>query len=296
MVSDELDYNLLSSYLNSKGALVKATRLRGGITFDVSMLEINDGKRENEKLILRKSTGIDNAKYSKKLQKEYKLLQLLERVNIPAPIPLFFSKEKEIHTHPFIVLKYIDGETQFELQNVTDYIKKYTTNLLNIHNINIKENDSSFLPDQNAVLSNIINEIHNDQIKDQVFNPLKTESYKNKPVLVHGDYWPGNILWYKNEIVATIDWEDAFIGDPLLDVANSRLELLWAFDSSAMNEFTTIYKQKQQQLDFSDLWLWDLFVSRRNSLSLDKWPIDDLKKDKMKKILLWFENQALKQI
>jgi aminoglycoside phosphotransferase (APT) family kinase protein len=38
-----------------------------------------------------------------------------------------------------------------------------------------------------------------------------------------------------------IDWEDAAIGCPLADLANARLELLWAAGGEAMEEFTRRY-------------------------------------------------------
>ncbi len=34
------------------------------------------------------------------------------------------------------------------------------------------------------------------------------------------------MLWKDGQLVAVIDWEDAPLGDPLADVANSRLESL----------------------------------------------------------------------
>ena len=61
-------------------------------------------------------------------------------------------------------------------------------------------------------------------------------------MLLHGDFWPGNILWRYGQLVAVIDWEDAALGDPLADVANSRLEILWAFGIDAMQSFTHYYQ------------------------------------------------------
>jgi aminoglycoside phosphotransferase (APT) family kinase protein len=39
------------------------------------------------------------------------------------------------------------------------------------------------------------------------------------PVLVHGDYHYGNLLFRDGEVVAVLDWEIASLGEPLLDVA-----------------------------------------------------------------------------
>ncbi len=59
-----------------------------------------------------------------------------------------------------------------------------------------------------------------------------------------------------------IDGEDAAIGDPLADVANSRLEILWALGRDAMERFTQHY-QSLAPLDITDLPLWDLCAALR---------------------------------
>src|SRR5690606_20855011 len=60
--------------------------------------------------------------------------------------------------------------------------------------------------------------------------------------LLHGDYWPGNVLWRAGRLAAVIDWEDAALGDPLADLAISRLDLLWIFGPEAMRAFTDRYR------------------------------------------------------
>ncbi len=39
------------------------------------------------------------------------------------------------------------------------------------------------------------------------------------PVLVHGDYRLGNLIWAGDQVVAVLDWEDARPGDPHYDLA-----------------------------------------------------------------------------
>jgi len=80
--------------------------------------------------------------------------------------------------------------------------------------------------------------------------------------LLHGDFWPGNILWEGGKLIAPIDWEDAATGDPLHDVAVSRQELAFAFDLAAAEAFTEAYTAITD-LDWTDLPLWDLRASLR---------------------------------
>jgi len=67
---------------------------------------------------------------------------------------------------------------------------------------------------------------------------------QNAPALLHGDYWPGNILWQAGRLAAVIDWEDAELGDPLADLAISRLIFYGFYGREAMQAFTRQYLAK----------------------------------------------------
>jgi aminoglycoside phosphotransferase (APT) family kinase protein len=88
--------------------------------------------------------------------------------------------------------------------------------------------------------------------------------------LLHGDYWPGNLLWRDGLLVAVLDWEDAAIGDPLSDLACARAELACAADEAITQSFTTAYLQ-QTGIDASRLPVWDLYVSTASLMSMDQW-------------------------
>jgi Phosphotransferase enzyme family len=43
--------------------------------------------------------------------------------------------------------------------------------------------------------------------------------------LVHGDVWPGNLLWAGDEVAALIDWKTAGVGAPGVDVSELRKQV-----------------------------------------------------------------------
>ena len=53
---------------------------------------------------------------------------------------------------------------------------------------------------------------------------------------MHGDYWPGNILWKQKKITGIVDWEYAAIGDPFSDLAVTSLELRYEYGVKGMEE------------------------------------------------------------
>jgi aminoglycoside phosphotransferase (APT) family kinase protein len=94
----------------------------------------------------------------------------------------------------------------------------------------------------------------------------------NRPVILHGDYWPGNVLWRDGELVGVVDWEDALFGDPLADLGITRLEIGWSAGFAAMELFTRQYRALRPALDVTALPLWDLRAALRASdFRMDTW-------------------------
>src|SRR5262249_22308149 len=120
----------------------------------------------------------------------------------------------------------------------------------------------------------------------------------NKPVLLHGDFWPGNILWQNGRLAAVIDWEDAEFGDPLSDIAISRFDILFILGLEAMISFTDHYKSLTI-IDFTNLAHWDLFAALRAAPNLGEWSAGfsefgrgDITEQTTRERHQWFTNQA----
>jgi aminoglycoside phosphotransferase (APT) family kinase protein len=71
-------------------------------------------------------------------------------------------------------------------------------------------------------------------------------------------------------LVAVLDWEEPARGDPLADVALTRLDLLWAFGDEAAEAFTEHYRALTD-IDWTDLGRWELCVALRPLGQLERW-------------------------
>jgi aminoglycoside phosphotransferase (APT) family kinase protein len=52
-------------------------------------------------------------------------------------------------------------------------------------------------------------------------------------VFVHGDVWPGNLLWAGDEVDALVDWKTAGVGAPGVDVSELRKQVAIIFGPEA---------------------------------------------------------------
>src|SRR5690606_11430725 len=82
------------------------------------------------------------------------------------------------------------------------------------------------------------------------------------PVLVHLDYWVGNLLWKGDEVAAVLDWEEASCGDPGIDVAYARLELCLLGVPEAADTFLATYEAEAGR-QVHHLGLWELAAAAR---------------------------------
>lgn len=91
-------------------------------------------------------------------------------------------------------------------------------------------------------------------------------------VLLHGDYWPGNVLFFRGHLRSVLDWDQALLGNPLYDVGYCRLDLTLVFGRPAAEHFTQDYATStQQHLPASQMAPWDLLAASRALPDASPW-------------------------
>jgi aminoglycoside phosphotransferase (APT) family kinase protein len=228
------------------GALLRSWPLKGGISARMTGLEIGTPGGEIAKWVLRQHGDLTRGLNPRIAADEFRLLQILQHADIPVPAPRHLEPGAIFGT-PCIVLDHIEGESGPGATDRGTYLGQLATCLARIHTIGASD-ALAFLPRR--------------QLDAGV--QTKPPAPANRPVLLHGDFWPGNVLSRDGGLVAVIDWEDAAIGDPLADLATTRLELLWTFDREASERFTELYLA-MTTVDAANLAHWDL----RNALLVD---------------------------
>jgi aminoglycoside phosphotransferase (APT) family kinase protein len=288
--------------IEPQSRLLRAWELKGGVSARVTALEIERANGHMRKMIVRQHGEVDWKRNPHIAADEFRLLQLLCSAGLAAPEPYYLDQSGEIFSTPYVVVAYIEGETEISPADLPDFIFQFATHLSRIHGVDGSKLDVSFLPlivqryaeKLRARPANVDETPDERQMRDalEAVWPLPQH---NTPVLLHGDFWPGNILWKNRQLVGIIDWEDAALGDPLADVANSRLEILWAFGIDAMQSFTQQY-QAMTAIDFTNLPYWDLCVALRRASQFAEWATDDAAEKTMRERHTCFIAQAFAKL
>ncbi len=282
--------------------LLRTWILPGGVSAQVTALELRQPDGRTHRLVVRQHGAADLQHNPQIAAAEFRLLQLLQTAGVPAPRPYYLDQSGALFPTPYIVLEYIEGAPEFAPADLADYLRQFAAQLARIHALDGAHPDLSFLPRQAQLTSEHLRArpTHADEAFGvaglrETLAAVWPLPHRNGAALLHGDFWPGNLLWQEGRLVAVLDWEDAQVGDPLADVANSRLEILWAFGSAAMQQFTRQY-QALTALDFTHLPYWDLWAALRPAAKLGEWGLDARTEQTMRESLRAFIAQAFARL
>ena len=252
--------------------------LEGGVSSEVFLITV-ESKKGEEKIVLRTEGGppAENS-----IKTEYLLLEKLHQTKVPCAKPIHLDNSKEILDKDFMLMTYLEGTIEIPKIKNFGFLNKMVGILKNIHNVDTKILPT--LPCRFDPTYDLFEFLPNARINKELKAILKgyDTSYSGKPVLLHGDFWPGNILWTKDEISGVLDWEYAAIGDPVSDLAVASLELKYDYGKRGVDRFLDLYS-KNFSIDQSRFSLWLIYVSASTLFFIDEWNLEKARKNLMKR-------------
>ena len=247
-------------------------RLEGGSSADVWQVELITAQTARW-VVIRTHRGNSIKQHDAAIAtKEFRLLRELWTLKMAVAEPLLV-----IESEATLVTAFVPGSaevTNRELESALDQMVGFLVDLHRIDPGTVTIDELAELEDPIALLPHFL---PSTDLGDEVRAVLAAghlDPQVNGPVVIHGDYWPGNVLWNDGQLAAVIDWEDAAIGDPLADLAGARVELLCQYDAAAMRSFTTRYLTTVDDLDTGLLPLWECYVSATALASMHRWGLE----------------------
>lgn len=284
--------------LDPQSTLLRVWPLTGGVSAQVTAFQFARADRQPQTMLVRRHGVRDRQRNPQIAADEFKLLQFLQGAGIAAPAPTYLDQAGEFFATPCLVMEFIEGESDFAPTDLAAYFHQAATHLAAIHRIAGAQQDLAFLPRHTKGFGKRPATLDESLAEGEIRNALEAlwpVPQVNPSVLLHGDFWPGNLLWQAGRLAAVIDWEDAAVGDPLADLGNTRLEMLWAFGRDAMTEFTHIYRSLNP-IDLTNLPYWDLCAALHPAGRLGEWGLDPAVEKAMRTEHRWFITQAFTKL
>lgn len=287
--------------MSAQAELLRVWPLAGGVSAQVTALEIRLPGGRRDRLVVRQYGAANLAADPHAAAGEAELLGVLRAAGLPVPRPRHADESGRILPGPYLVVDFVDGEAlRGPPADPGDAARQLAAVLAAIHRVPRPPAGLRFLRDKSemftarlgahpAALDETLAEGRIRAALARAWPPAR----HNEPVLLHGDFWPGNTLWRDGALAAVIDWEDAGYGDPLADLANGRLEIAMLLGAAAMREFTRRYRALMGTLDYAGLPAWDLCAALRPAGRMSSWGLDPAALRRMRRGHREFTGQAL---
>ena len=265
------DFAPLIKAVDSRWTWLAATPLPGGSSARMTLLTVRDEAGHPQKLVLRELSDWTLSHNPQAAVFQYRVLQAAQAIGVRVPTPLYLDPNGR-----FLVISFMAGTAVYAPADPIHHVTATAKQLARIHQID-PATLTVTLPSATDIISRLLawqpEQLRTDLLEDRLRERLTTvwpPPSHNASALLHGDFWPGNLLWQDGELVGVVDWEDAQQGDPLADLAISRLDTLLFFGEAAMVRLTAVYRQ-HTTLAWDLLPIYDAAAALRATHGIENW-------------------------
>jgi aminoglycoside phosphotransferase (APT) family kinase protein len=270
--------------IEPRSSLLKIELLPGSFSNHTHLVEARLANGHAYKLVVRRYKVFGDYDRGEKACREFKTFELLNKYHAPAPKPLLLDETGNILGSPGIVTQFVEGNLMMEVPSDSiDWARKLAKTLAKIHSIPCGKEERKFLLNGNEEAAWFLkydtpprymqDYPHGADLWHTICN-LSVNLVADIPSLLHIDYWTGNILWHENEISAVLDWEEAAYGDPAIDLAYARMNMLLMGAPGAADEFFRVYESEIGR-KIKNLGFWELAASVRPMVDPVDWKVTE---------------------
>ena len=192
------------------------------------------------------------------LEKEYRVFRALQETPVPVPTNYWYERDPSWAGEDFVIRERVEGDTDFRSLPAASQraILDHFVELLAIqHNLDWESMGLAFLgaPRDGPECARMVVERWERATKRELLEPQPVMTAtmawlkRNLPtevdriVLGQGQVGPGQILFRDDRVVASLDWESGFIGDPMSDLAYLDFMVRPMIGDDAMEGLITRY-------------------------------------------------------
>jgi aminoglycoside phosphotransferase (APT) family kinase protein len=261
------------------GRVLRARPMHGGISSNIDLLHLETRAGNRLAVVVRRYGPYWQRTDPGACAREFHLLRFLFDSGFPAPRPLLLDADgSAFDGAPTVVMARVPGRPVGQPRDLDDFLGQLALSLARLHALPVESLD--FLPQQHVAISRALAaeapQTEHDALLTRVADAARTgwpaARANARRRIVHGDFWPGNVLWWRTRLSGVIDWESPSLGEPTRDVATCRGDLSVLFGMNAADRFRAYYEAASSE-PVRDMAFWDVLVSVWAVAEMDQWVI-----------------------
>jgi aminoglycoside phosphotransferase (APT) family kinase protein len=228
------------------------TRLTGGLTSNVHRLTVERNGR-SEAHVLR--WWIPDSGWqewvARAVPRETDILAKLESSGIPAP-RLIGATSDPVHGGPAVLMTCLPGAMQLMPRDREAWLRQMAQMLVRIHALAL--DGRKFESWLDPALS-LPPDASNPEVWRAAIALMAEHRAPARTCFLHRDYQHFNLLWSDERLTGVVDWTEACVGPPEVDVGHCRLNLTVLFSADVADRFRAMYEAESGHR--VDTW-WDV--------------------------------------
>lgn len=256
--------------------ITNADALPGGSSATVVRLSLTTPGGSGRDVVVRQhSDRVGKGHAVAVAAKEFELLRHLVGNDLEVPAPLALHGDTTAGG-PWLATEFVDGSAPVGRSDPEAVLDAMAAFLVRLHSLDPSSLSVPGLARIEDPAEALPGHLPSDPVARELAGALRDgiDRSPNDDALLHGDFWPGNVLMSDQRLVAVVDWEDAAVGDPLVDLACARVEITCADGREWADHFTGAYLDASGPLDRTDLPLWEAYVAATALSSMHLWGLD----------------------
>ena len=236
--------------------MVAARRLTGGLTSLVHRLTVVENGRRRSSCVLRRwePDPDHQAWVVRAVAAETAVLGVLEGSQVPAPRVLGSTTEAA-HGGPAVLMTRVPGRVYLMPRDRDRWLRQMAHTLARIHALEIAAKPFRSWLDPGRLSP------PPDSSRPEVWRAaIALMTNQRDPAaartgFMHRDYQHFNLLWSRERLTGVVDWGEASVGPPDVDVGHCRLNLAVLFSADVAERFRALYEAEAGRA--VDPW-WDV--------------------------------------
>jgi aminoglycoside phosphotransferase (APT) family kinase protein len=241
--------------LGSGARVVGWRRLTGGVTSSIHRLTVEHvGRHRRETLVLRRWVpDHEHVRFAvDAVASEAAILTALARSDLPAP-RLLGSTTDAADAGPAVLMTRVPGHMHLTPGDLESWLHQMAHMLARIHTLDIAAGPFAPWLDRSRLAP--APDASRPELWRDAIRLVAEDRRPNHTCFLHRDYQAFNLLWSREQLTGVIDWVQASIGPPEIDVGQCRLNLALLFSADVAERFQHMYEAEVGRK--VDSW-WDL--------------------------------------
>ncbi len=190
--------------------------------------------------------------------REVEVLELLDRSIIPAPRLVAADPNAAVCDVPALLTTRVPGHPPIRLTDVESFLRQLAEMLARIHDVDPRNaavpKYRTYVDMARATVPSWLGE---SRTWRQALAVVREARSPTETRFIHRDFHPENSLWSRGRLTGIVDWTQASIGPPEVDVGHMRWNLAATYGQAVADHFLNLYEGVVGR-ELNDQPRWDL--------------------------------------